>query len=209
MRERNAVQIDKSFFCPFILHPKHSCCKGHGSIYWFLTPQIYCPNPSKIPLSWCVNWGFNGCSTFCQAAYLCAMGKTQVFHGNEPSAVPPLPNNGSLSPGQYCVLTRSTVKAFCRGLKCMLPWALQAGKTNLYSWPLNSTGLNRMGPLTCGFFFQWIHTTVLRDVRLCKSTNMEPQIPVVDCKVICGFSTAWGSAPYCSRVNCISFLLQL
>lgn len=46
-----------------------------------------------------------------------------------------------------------------------------------YSWPLNNTGLNRVGQHICGFLINQQHYTIL---RLVESSDAEPQIWRVD-----------------------------
>ena len=74
----------------------------------------------------------------------------------------------------------------------------------MYSWPLNNTDLNWMGPLVLGFF-----TTVIQDPWLVEFFHVELGTCGADCRVITGFLSllVWGQGlafltPLrCSRIN--------
>lgn len=72
-----------------------------------------------------------------------------------------------------------------------------------YIWPLNTTGLNYMGPLTHGFFFFSIANIA---VHFCSWLN--PQMQKANHKLLRNFWLLYNwphpNFLHCSRVNCIS-----
>ena len=69
----------------------------------------------------------------------------------------------------------------------------------VYSWPLNDTNVNSLGPLLHEFF-SIVYTTVLHDLRLVESSDVEPKIWRADCKITCRSSRLGGSVPLTSSL---------